>query len=148
MLWRQVSWADFLRRAHGAILDAWGFGPRECSRRAIASGSYWHLRDYGGAGTTASLLVVAAPIKPPYIWDLDQPVSSIRYCLDHGLRVHLLEWLPASAATAHRAITDCVAAIAECADTVSNTAVGGRPFLIGRSLGGTLGAIAPAKDRH
>jgi polyhydroxyalkanoate synthase len=39
------------------------------------------------------VLIVAAPIKRPYIWDLTPAVSAIRYCLGAGLRVYLLERL-------------------------------------------------------
>jgi polyhydroxyalkanoate synthase len=137
---------DWLRRAQGDLLGAAGFGPTECSYRVIASGTHWRLRDYGGEGGTP-LLVVAAPIKHPYLWDLTPAVSAVRSCLDHGLHVCLLEWTaPEDEAPplgldhyAHEAIGACVARLAG-ADG------GRRPVLVGHSLGGTFAAIHAAAD--
>ena len=75
----------------------------------IASGPYWRLRDYGSHETSQSLLIVAAPVKRPYIWDLAPSVSAIRYCLREGLHVHLLEWLPASRHTSNNGLDECTA---------------------------------------
>ncbi len=137
---------DLLRRAQGDFLGAAGFGPTECPYRVIASGAHWRLRDYGGEGGFP-LLVVAAPIKHPYLWDLTPAVSAIRSCLEHGLHVFLLEWIvPEEGAPplgldhyAHEAIGAGVARIA--------AADGGRkPALIGHSLGGTLAALHAAAE--
>jgi polyhydroxyalkanoate synthase len=137
---------DWVRRAQGDFLGAAGFGPTECFYRIVASGPHWRLRDYGGEGGVP-LLVVAAPIKHPYLWDLTPAVSVLRCCLDHGLHVFLLEWIaPEDGAPplgldhyAHEAIGSCVARIA--------SADGGRkPVLIGHSLGGTFAAIHAATE--
>jgi polyhydroxyalkanoate synthase len=42
------------------------------------------------------VFIVAAPIKRPYIWDIDPDVSVIRYCLGQQLRVYLIEWKAAT----------------------------------------------------
>jgi hypothetical protein len=47
-----------------------GLGSNECSYRIVASGPYWRLRHYGAHDTPDPLLIIAAPIKRPYIWDL------------------------------------------------------------------------------
>src|SRR5262249_26005628 len=75
---------DSLRRAQGDILDALGLGPRECAFQLISSATYWRLRAYGGSDVSPSLLIVPAPIKRPYIWDLTPSLSAVRYCLHHG----------------------------------------------------------------
>ena len=62
--------SDVFRRAQGNAFGALGLDPSECPYRVIASGSHWRLRDYGADDTSATVLVVAAPIKRPYIWDL------------------------------------------------------------------------------
>jgi polyhydroxyalkanoate synthase subunit PhaC len=62
------SWTDALRRAQGDAFEAWGLGPNECSHRMVASGS--RLRDYTDQNASPCLMIVAAPIKRPYIWDL------------------------------------------------------------------------------
>lgn len=77
-----LSTSDLPRRAQGRIFDAFGLGPHECRYRVIASDAFWRLRDYGKPAPTQSVLIVAAPIKRPYIWDLAPSVSAIRYLLD------------------------------------------------------------------
>jgi polyhydroxyalkanoate synthase subunit PhaC len=87
----QFETTDILRRAQGRTLQAVGFGPDEFPYRVTASGPFWVLRDYGKDSATQCVLIVAAPIKRPYIWDLAPSSSAIRYCLKAGLRVRLLE---------------------------------------------------------
>ena len=80
----QFDVSDIIRRAQGAVVGALGLDPNECSYQTIASHSHWRLRDYGGKDSR-SLLIVAAPIKRPYIWDLTPSTSAIRFCLRRGL---------------------------------------------------------------
>src|SRR5262245_45524746 len=87
---------DVLRRALGHALGTFGLDPDECPYRIFGVGPHWRLRDYGGHDRSLSLLIVAAPIKRAYIWDLAPSVSAIRYCMQAGFHVHLLEWMPAS----------------------------------------------------
>jgi polyhydroxyalkanoate synthase len=102
------------------------------------------LRDYGGSEAGPCLLIIAAPIKRPYIWDLAPPVSAVRFCVDQGLRVYLLEWMSPSpgddnvglAEYADQAIGEAVARLVE--------ETGIQPFLMGHSLGGTFAAIFAA----
>jgi polyhydroxyalkanoate synthase len=142
---------DEVRRAEGAILERLGFGPTECRYRIVASGPHWRLRDYGGPEAEPRLLIVAAPIKRPYIWDLAPSVSAVRFCLDRGLRVYLLEWMFPSPGNGN-------VGLAEYADQAIGEAVarlvgdtGAQPFLVGHSLGGTFaaifGALAPEAAR-
>jgi polyhydroxyalkanoate synthase len=137
----QFETADILRCAQGRTLQAVGFGPDECPYRVIASGSFWLLRDYGKDNATQCALIVAAPIKRAYIWDLASSASAIRYCLKEGLRVRLLEWLPASRTTSAYGLAEYAQAIGECVAKISGEGEGLKPFLLGHSLGGTLAAI-------
>ena len=136
--------SDVMRRAQGDALSALGLGPDEWPYRIIASGAHWRLRDYTHDAVSPSLIIVAAPIKRPYIWDLTPSVSAIRYCLDQGLGVHLLEWLPASRDTGNNGLDEYASAIFECIATISQRSTGAKPFVIGHSLGGTLAALASA----
>ena len=111
---------DRLRRAQGDALDALGLGPRECAFQLLSSGPYWRLRAYGGPDAAPCLILIPAPIKRPYIWDLTPSVSAVRYCLHHGFRVYLLEWMPPEGdghadldAYAGRAIGACVATVSK-----------------------------------
>src|SRR5215470_15063835 len=132
---------DRLHRAQGDALDALGLGPRECRFQLISSGPHWRLRAYGGSDGAPLLLIVPAPIKRPYIWDLTPTVSAVRYCLHQGFRVHLLEWMPPSPDGSAGLEAYGGRAIAACVATISKRANGAQPFLMGHSLGGTLAAI-------
>ncbi len=136
----QFALADKLRRVQGDALDALGLGPRECAFQPISSGAYWRLRAYGGPEAAPPLLMVPAPIKRPYIWDLTPAASAVRYCLHHGFQVHLLEWMSPST---DESGLDAYGgrAIAACVEAISNQSDGALPFLIGHSLGGTLTTI-------
>jgi polyhydroxyalkanoate synthase len=90
------------------------------------------------------VLVVAAPIKRPYIWDIAPSVSAIRHCIGSDLRVYLLEWLPASGKTCQVGIAECVEAISNSLETIGGGSQDPKPVLMGHSLGGTLAAIAAA----
>jgi polyhydroxyalkanoate synthase subunit PhaC len=137
---------DTLRQMQGHALERFGLGPIECSYRIAAAGGCWRLRAYGGAMGGPPLLIVAAPIKRPYIWDLAVSMSVVRHCLQHRLRVYLLEWLPPSpggnaglADYTERSIGEAVAGLAQDAGIA-------KPFIMGHSLGGTLAAIFAAID--
>jgi polyhydroxyalkanoate synthase len=136
----QFEFNDKLRRAQGRVFGLFGLDPSECAHQITSSGPFWRLREYAGEGTQR-LIIVAAPIKRPYIWDLAPPISAIRNCIQQGLKVWLLEWLPASAATSNNGIAEYTAAISECVAQISDGRSAARPFVIGHSLGGTLAAI-------
>ena len=143
----QFAMMDVLRRTQGNALGAFGLSPTECPYRIVASGQHWRLRDYAEHETSSSfppLLIVAAPIKRPYIWDLAPSASAIRYCLREHLHVFLLEWLPASRRSGNNGLVEYAQAISECVAKLSNETQGTKPFLIGHSLGGTLAAIYSA----
>ena len=140
--------ADMLRRAQSEAIGAFGLNPQECPYRIAASGNHWRLRDYATQSTSPSLLIVAAPIKRPYIWDLTPSVSAVRRCLREGFHVYLVEWAPEAGRTQNCGLNEHAKAIAECVAMITREAAGTRPYLMGHSLGGTLaaifGALAPA----
>jgi polyhydroxyalkanoate synthase len=138
---------DTLRRAQGDALGALGLGPAECDYRVLASGPHWRLRTYGAARRGPPVLIVAAPIKRAYIWDLTPERSAIRYCLSRHLSIYLLEWRsPASGQASAGLDAYAGEAISQCLANVICDAGGQEPFLMGHSLGGTLAAIHGALD--
>ncbi|ADH91009.1 Poly(3-hydroxyalkanoate) synthetase-like protein [Ancylobacter novellus DSM 506] len=139
----QLGAMDNLRRLQAGALDRFGFGPRECVFDVIASGPNWRLRHYPGEAASAALLMVPAPIKRPYIWDLTPGVSVVRLCLERGLGVHLIEWLPPQG-DGSDGIADYVDAIGAAGKVVAAEQPGAARFVLGHSLGGTLAAIACA----
>ncbi len=138
------SISDILRRAQGDVVGVFGLDPSECPYHVVMSRSHWRLRDYGGEDQAPSLLIIAAPIKRPYIWDLTPSISTIRFCSKNGLRVRLLEWIPPSSQATNRGLDDCVLAISEGVAMATPTARVGKPYMVGHSLGGTLAAIYAA----
>lgn len=136
---------DVLRRSQGATLDSLGLGAAECRHSIVQAGRLWRLRAYDGSADGPPLLIVAAPIKRPYVWDLTPAVSAVRYCLARGLRVFLLEWLPATAGERDAGLADYAGrALEEAIRHVTRHADGARPVLAGHSLGGTFAAIHAA----
>ena len=136
---------DALRRTQGNALGAFGFGPAECAERVLASGRHWRLHAYSAARRGLPVLIVTAPIKRPYIWDLAPTRSAIRYCLNEQLSVYLLEWLtPASGQGSAGLAAYAGEAISECLARAVRDAGGEQLFLMGHSLGGTLAAIHAA----
>lgn len=138
--WR---WADDLRRAQSEILARLGFGPSECLYRIAAAGRHWRVRAYVDAGRGPAVLIVAAPIKRPYIWDIAPQVSAVRYGLDRGLRAYLLEWKPPRDGDEPLGLDDYADAIGAAVAHIVE-AGGTKPFLMGHSLGGTFAAMFAA----
>jgi polyhydroxyalkanoate synthase len=111
----------------------------------MASGSHWRLRDYGGKPAAPTLFIVAAPIKRPYIWDLAPSVSAIGRLLKEGFHVYLIEWTGMADRTQNKGLDEHCTAISECVAMIARKA-GGRPYLAGHSLGGTLAGIFTAYE--
>jgi polyhydroxyalkanoate synthase subunit PhaC len=135
--------ADEARRGQGLVLERLGFGPQARPARTVATFPAGRLIAYQGArAAAATVLIVPAPIKTAYIWDLAPGVSALQRFLDGGLQVYLLEWKrPAPgdevlglAQYAEETILPSVEAIR--AETGER-----RVFLAGHSLGGTFNAI-------
>ena len=144
--WSFGEQVDRSRRGLGELLDAAGLGPMETPSRSRHLGPVATLKTYAdGPSASAPLLLVPAPIKRAYIWDLAPGASVVEQCLWHGFRVYLLQWERPSEAEqgyglaeyADRLLLECLSAItAETGQT--------RVFLAGHSLGGTLAAIFAA----
>ena len=130
---------DLVRRAQGFMLDAAGAGPVETAYRVVRREPGVNLRYYeGGSEHGPLLLIVPAPIKRPYIWDLAPEVSAVRRCLGAGARVFLADW---QSAPPHFGLRDYAERlILDCLD-----AAGHEPaILLGHSLGGLFAAIFAA----
>ncbi len=144
---RMLELMDALRRAQGNALEMLGFGPNECGYRVLASAPRWRLRDYASLDAGPAVLMIPAPIKRPYIWDLAPSASAVRYCLQHGLRVYLLEWMPPRFGHGNAGLDEYAdEAIAAAVAKIASEAGGKKPFLIGHSLGGTFAAIFGALE--
>jgi polyhydroxyalkanoate synthase len=139
--------ADRVRRLTGAWLDAAGLGPRQTPSRRVHAQPGFELLGYGEPSAPGPVvLLLPAPIKRAYIWDLVPALSVVRRCLERRLRVHLLRWTgPAGEA-------DGELGLADYADRLVGDALGAieaetgerRLVLAGHSLGGTFAALFAA----
>jgi polyhydroxyalkanoate synthase len=88
------------------------------------------------------LLIVPAPIKRAYVWDLLPGVSVVRRCLGRGLRVYLLEWLDPGPGEDGFGLADYAKRLPLAAlDAVAAETGQAAAALDGHSLGGTFAVI-------
>jgi polyhydroxyalkanoate synthase subunit PhaC len=127
--------ADEMRRWYGLVLDLW-LARTETPSRLLLERSGMKLRDYGDEGNRPSLLIIPAPIKKPYIWDLTPSVSTVLACLQAQFRVYVLEWPETPNGPDNGLAVYVDELILECAK-----AIGERAVFAGHSLGGTLATI-------
>jgi polyhydroxyalkanoate synthase len=134
---------DRSRRLSGALLDAIGLGPIETPYRVVHAEAGLRLRAYGnGARDAPPILIVPAPIKRWYIWDLAPDVSIVRRCLQHGMRVYLVEWVPLEPSGLNFGLAEYAGCLlSACMDAIGSDAGQAPVILAGHSLGGTLAAL-------
>jgi len=126
---------DRLRRHSGQWLDNAGLGPEEYPHACLWESAGGRLLAYRAPpGARHGLLIVPAPIKRHYIWDLHPAASVVGHALGRGFAVYLAEW---TEAPEDYGLAEYAAVIARCVATV--TARQGRPpHLATHSLGGVL----------
>ena len=137
---------DAARRRTGRGLDEAGYGPRTTPSTAIDVAPGVRLHTYPAAdGDGPPVLLVPAPIKRSYLWDLEPDVSVVGRAISHGLRPFLVEWTEqpedADVGLTHYADT----LLGACLDTVTARTGSTTAAVAGHSLGGTLAAILAAR---
>lgn len=131
---------DRERRAMAQQMRRMGWCEQETPFEVVFSTPGARVRSYGGAPGGPVLLIVPAPIKRCYIWDLAPHCSVVRHAITHACRVFLLEWDEPGAED--YGLADYAGRIlGECVDAVAARTGSPRIFLAGHSLGGTLSAI-------
>lgn len=149
---------DRSRRARGAFLERFGYGPRETASTVLHAEPGLRLRRYGNPQAAGrAVLLVPAPIKRAYIWDLAPEISVVQRWLERGYRVYLAEWVPldeehgatdAAAELAGVAATDAAIDAATAGATDSATAAPLQPALPdGRPAEATDFGLAGYGDR-
>jgi polyhydroxyalkanoate synthase subunit PhaC len=144
MLPSLAEWIDDARREIGRALDMVGLGPQETPHRVVVELPAARLRAYHRRerGDGPVLLIITAPFKRTYIWDLLPEVSVIRRCLRLGLRVYLLEWLVPTAKEDGFGLAEYADRLPGAAlDAIASESGCQSPLLCGHSLGGTFCAI-------
>lgn len=135
---------DHLRCRGGALLGAAGFGAIETPYKILHAQAGVKLRRYENVeeDSKAALLIVPAPIKQAYIWDLAPQVSVVRRCQAQDMRVYLAEWTGTSDAERDLGLVDYGDRLLKaCVDAVKFDSGKTKIILVGHSLGGVLAAI-------
>lgn len=144
---------DRSRQARGQMLDRAGYGPRPTPSTLLHAEPGLKLRRFSPTSAEAApVLLVPAPIKRAYIWDLAPEVSVVRRWLERGYRVYLAEWSPLDAADGAAGdeagrehdfgLADYAdRLLATCREAIAADAASGKPVIAGHSLGGILAAI-------
>ncbi len=137
------EYLDSVRRWQGAFLDVFGLGPQESPSRTVFSRRLMTLKVYGGGQPGGPvLLIVPAPIKRAYIWDIAPGASVVRECLRSGIRVYMIHWKEPGPDDQEAGLDEYAGSfIASCLDAVGSETREKRVFIAGHSLGGTLSAI-------
>lgn len=146
--WNLYAQQDQLRRWLGKQLDAVGLGPIESRFQVVFTEPGVTLRYYEGEGVDGDgpvLLIVPAPIKRAYIWDLVPWASAVRKCLSSGLRVYLMHWEQPGAREQGFGLDEYAdRLIRDCLQMIQTETKQSQVFLAGHSLGGTFAAIFAA----
>lgn len=124
-------------------MDRLGFGPETTPSRVVGTWGTARLLAYQAARSELPVvLLLPAPIKAAYIWDLAPDVSVVRRCLATGAQVYLLEWQrpqPDDESLGLAEYADSL--ILRCLDRIAAETGLSKVCIAGHSLGGTLAAI-------
>jgi polyhydroxyalkanoate synthase len=140
--------ADHLRRMQGAWLEAIGYGGEPAPSWIAVEMPGMRLRAFAGRTDPAfpPLILIPAPIKRAYIYDLVPRASVVRRCLAAGRAVFLLEWVEPDRISAGFGLADYADRLISAAREAVELASGhSSAVLVGHSLGGTLAAIHAAR---
>lgn len=152
---------DRSRLERGKMLDRAGYGPQQTPSTVLHTEPGLRLRRFGpDASGGPAVLLVPAPIKRAYIWDLTPEVSVVRRWLERGYRVYQAEWVPvhdtgdgadegaaqvAAEGTAQRAQFGLAdygdRLLCACQKAIEADSGESRLVIAGHSLGGVLAAI-------
>lgn len=142
-----LAWLDAARRSAGRALDVAGLGAWQAPFRIAVQAPPMRLRACQSheAGSGPALLLIPAPIKRAYIWDLRPEISVVRRCLARGLRTYVLEWLDPAPGDDELGLADYANRFPAAAVKAIAAETGRREVqLAGHSLGGTFAAIFAA----
>lgn len=135
---------DRVRRQRGLTLDSMGLGPSQAPYHTLLTRPGMRLRHYGGEPSRPAALIIPAPIKRPYIWDLSPARSVVRRALARGLQVFLVEWTDPDGASTRFGLEEYGYALIEDCAALIEARCGVPLFLLSHSLGGVFAAIYAA----
>ncbi|WP_306393007.1 alpha/beta fold hydrolase [Telluria beijingensis] len=134
---------DRSRQARGRMLERAGYGPQQTPSTVILDQPGLNLRRFQDApGGGPAVLLVPAPIKRAYIWDLAPDISVVRRWSERGYRVYLAEWLPMPDGDPDVGLDDYGdRLLSACQRAIAQDSGQERLTIVGHSLGGILAAI-------
>ena len=134
---------DRSRQARGKMLERAGYGPQQTPSTVILDQPGLKLRRYHHAPAGGpAVLLVPAPIKRAYIWDLAPDISMVRRWSERGYRVYLAEWLPMPDSDPDVGLADYAdRMLSACQRAIHEDSGQERLTIVGHSLGGILAAI-------
>ena len=137
---------DKMRKRRGRTMDQLGFGPTESPFQTALSVPGVRLRFYGGnPGSNNIALIVPAPIKRHYIWDLSPECSVVQRALQADMLVYLAEWTEPLEDQSRLGLTDYgYKLLDQCVRAIRTTHPSGQVFMLSHSLGGIFATIYSA----
>jgi polyhydroxyalkanoate synthase len=123
-----------------------GWGPIETPSRLVLKTPGLQLVAYQQPDLSKPvLLIVPAPIKRTYIWDLLPRVSVVQRLLEDQLQVYLVQWQPPGDSEEEFGLAEYAdGLLLACLDSIRGETGRERVIVAGHSLGGTLAAIFSA----
>jgi polyhydroxyalkanoate synthase len=133
---------DHSRQMQGATLASMGFTPASTPYTAVLALPGVELRRYGDNPAGPPLLLVPAPIKRSYIWDLTPESSVVQRCVHAGLDVFLVDWQNPDGEAGTFGLADYAdRLLLACVDAIGDLTHSQRVAIAGHSLGGTFAGI-------
>lgn len=147
---------DSARRRRGAVMDRIGCGPVESACETVLELPGMRLRRYTvgpqlrhgrrSPHTAPNVaLIVPAPIKRHYIWDIAPGRSVVLHALQSGMEVYLIEWTDPAPDQPSLGLEDYANRLIEhCMRAIRAAHASPNVFLFSHSLGGIFAAIYAA----
>jgi len=133
---------DRSRQARGQMLDRAGHGPQQTPSTILHGEPGMNLRRFGpAAGDGPAVLLIPAPIKRAYIWDLAPDISVVQRWLERGYRVYQAEWVPLPEGVDFGFADYGDRLPAACQRAIEADSGERQMVVAGHSLGGVLAAI-------
>jgi polyhydroxyalkanoate synthase len=139
----RTLYLDHLRRQHGLLCEDAGWGPVRTPFTRALTGKSFTLLSHAANEPAAPILLVPAPIKRGYIFDLLPSASVVQRCIEAGLQPYLIEWRdPAEQSWGLADYAD--ASLLACVEEIRRRSQQ-KPVVVGHSLGGTFAALFAAR---
>lgn len=134
---------DRTRQARGAMLERAGYGPQPAPSTTVLEAAGLRLQRIEGSPDAAPpVLLVPAPIKRAYIWDMAPGISVARRWQEAGYRVYLVHWLPDPQQAATLALADYAdRLLGLCHEAIQADGAENALTIAGHSLGGVLAVL-------